>query len=79
MYEHNQTMLKNIKTNQPKETMKTYRVEIQALAYFDVEAENSVEAINQVPTSLSMPIEGEIGGSIFYEEFDHKKAIVEKQ
>ena len=78
MYEHNQTMLKNI--NQPiKETMKTYRVEIQALAYFDVEAENSVEAINQVPTSLSMPIEGGIGGSIFYEEFDHKKAIVEKQ
>ena len=78
LYEHNQTMLKNI--NQPiKETMKTYRVEIQALAYFDVEAENSVEAINQVPTSLSMPIEGGIGGSIFYEEFDHKKAIVEKQ
>tara|TARA_R110000851_G_scaffold36741_1_gene95585 strand:+ start:424 stop:648 length:225 start_codon:yes stop_codon:yes gene_type:complete len=68
-----------IKSTKKKETMKTYRVEIQALAYFDVEAKNSVEAINQVPTSLSMPIEGGIGGSIFYEEFDHKKAIVEKQ
>jgi hypothetical protein len=53
---------------------KKYRVEVQALAYFDVEANDEVQAINQVPTSLSMPIEGGIGGSIFYETFDHKKA-----
>jgi hypothetical protein len=66
-------------TNQPiKETMKTYRVEIESLAYFDVKANNEEEAKNLVPKSLSMPIEGGIGGSIFYEEFDHKKAKVDK-
>ncbi len=66
-------------TNQPiKETMKTYRIEIQSLAYFDVKANNKEEAKNSVPESLSMPIEGGIGGSMFYEEFDYKKAKVEQ-
>ena len=30
--------------NQPKETMKTYRVEIQSLTYFDVKADSKEEA-----------------------------------
>jgi len=66
------------KTNQPKETMKTYRVEIQSLAYYDVEANNPEEARNKVPKSLSMPIEGGIGASVFYEEFDYNNAKVEQ-
>ena len=67
-------MLKNI--NQPKEIMKTYRVEIQSLAYYDVEANNPEEAKNQVPKSYSNELNN---GSIFYEEFDLNNATVKEQ
>jgi len=64
------------KTNQPKETMKTYRVEIQSLAYYDVEANNPEEAKNQVPKSYNSELSN---GSIFYEEFDVNNATVTEQ
>jgi len=59
--------------------MKTYRVEIQSLAYYDVEANNPEEARNKVPKSLSMPIEGGIGASVFYEEFDYNNATISEK
>ncbi len=63
-------------TNQPKETMKTYRVEIQSLTYFDVKADSKEEAKKSVPKSLSMPVDGGIGACMFYEEFDYNNAKV---
>ena len=56
--------------------MKTYRVEIKSLAYYDVEANNPEEAKNRVPRSYS----GELNnGSIFYEEFDFNNATIKEQ
>jgi len=66
------------KTNQPKETMKTYRVEIQSLTYFDVKADSKEEAKNSIPKSLSIPVDGGIGACMFYEEFDYNNAKVEQ-
>ena len=56
--------------------MKTYREEIQSLAYYDVEANNPEEAKNQVPKSYSNELNN---GSIFYEEFDLNNATVKEQ
>jgi len=58
---------------------KKYRIEINALAYYDVEANNPEEARNKVPKSLSMPIEGGIGASVFYEEFDYNNATISEK
>tara|TARA_R100000951_G_C2537510_1_gene148304 strand:- start:213 stop:434 length:222 start_codon:yes stop_codon:yes gene_type:complete len=66
------------KTKKGKNKMKTYRIEIQSLSYYDVKAKNPEEAKNKVPKSLSMPIEGGIGASVFYEEFDYNNAKVEE-
>ena len=63
-----------------KENIKTYRVEIKSLAYFDVEANSETEAFNLVPKSYSENIiNSNSSGSIFYEEFDHKNATVIEQ
>ena len=65
---------------------KTYRVEIEALAYYDVEANSPEEAKALAPKSYSGELVGscrsthvEPNGSIFYEEFDHKNAVVKEQ
>ena len=58
--------------------MKTYRVEIQSLTYFDVKADNEEDAKKSIPKSLSMPIEGGIGACMFYEEFDFNNAEVKE-
>jgi 3-dehydroquinate dehydratase len=67
------------------EKMKTYRVEIKSLAYYDVEANNPEEAKKQVPKSYSGELIGschsthiEPNGSIFYEEFDVNNATVKE-
>tara|TARA_R100000278_G_scaffold68200_1_gene54164 strand:- start:197 stop:373 length:177 start_codon:yes stop_codon:yes gene_type:complete len=52
--------------------MKTYRVEIDALAYYDVEANSEAEAKAKVPEYFSQELNN--NGSIFYEAIDHKKA-----
>jgi hypothetical protein len=56
--------------------MKTYRVEIEALAYYDVEANSEAEAKEKVPTYYSQQLNN---GAIFYESIDHNKATVEEQ
>jgi uncharacterized lipoprotein YehR (DUF1307 family) len=58
--------------------MKTYRVEIQSLAYFDIKANSKEDAKKSIPKSLSMPIEGGIGGCVFYEEFDYNNSTVQE-
>ena len=55
---------------------KTYRVEIEALAYYDVEANSEAEAKEKVPTYYSRQFDN---GAIFYENIDHKKATVKEQ
>ena len=52
--------------------MKTYRVEIDALAYYDIEANSEAEAKAKVPEYFSQELNH--NGSIFYEAIDHKKA-----
>ena len=47
---------------------KSYRVEVEALAYFDIEANNPEEAKNKVPKSMQMSVEE--NSSVFFEEFD---------
>jgi len=64
------------KSTKKEETMKTYRVEIQSLTYFDVKADSKEEANNSIPKSLSMPVDGGIGACMFYEEFDYNNAKV---
>jgi hypothetical protein len=51
--------------------MKKYRIEIQALYYKDVEADNIEEAKEMVKRGDS--VEMEDGGQFFYEEFDFDK------
>lgn len=55
---------------------KSYRVEVEALAYFDIEANNPEEAKNKVPKSMQM---SEENSSVFFEEFDWNKATVTEQ
>ena len=55
--------------------MTKYRVEIDALAYYDVEANSEAEAKAKVPEHFSKELNN--NGSIFYEAIDHKKAKVE--
>ena len=68
-----------IKTNQPtkKGNMKTYRVEVKALAYFDIDANSKEQALKEIPQSFNHEIGN--NGQIFYEQFDYNKATVKEQ
>jgi hypothetical protein len=59
--------------------MKTYRVEIEALAYVDVKANSKKEAKEITPKYLNIPIGSEGEGSVFYENVDWEKAKVIEQ
>jgi len=56
---------------------KTYRVEIDALFYKDIEATSKKEALKQV--SKAKTFNGDNDGTFFYEEFDFNKAKVAEQ
>jgi hypothetical protein len=61
-----------------RETMKTYRVEIEALAYVDVKANSEKEAKEMTPKYFSENRK-DADGMVFYEECDWKKATVIEQ
>ena len=69
--------MKKNKINERLKMKKSYRVEVEALAYFDIEANNPEEAKNKVPKSMQMSVEE--NSSVFFEEFDWKKATVTEQ
>ena len=56
--------------------MKTYRVEVKALAYFDIDANSKEQALKEIPQSFNHEIGN--NGQIFYEQFDSNKATAEE-
>ena len=59
--------------------MATYKIEVEALASYDVEADSEEEAKRMIPKHYSKELilqEG-VEGSIFYEEFDFNNAKIE--
>ena len=59
--------------------MASYKIEVEALASYDVEAESLEEAKKMIPKSYSKELNLQEGveGSIFYEEFDFNNAKIE--
>ena len=59
--------------------MATYKIEVEALASYDVEADSEEEAKKMIPKhySKNLTFSNGVEGSIFYEVFDFGNAKIE--